>query len=333
MRDVRERPAVDERRLALERLHEVRLDRVLQHDCHRARRLDVLGRDRLALGRLADGDAAEPLPQVGEVARDGDEAHDLARRSDVEAGLARRSVRTSAETGDHVAQVPVVHVHAPAPGDRERIEPGGVPVVEVRVDERGEEVVRGRDRVQVAGEVEVQVFHGHDLRVAASGRASLDPEHRTQRGLAQAQDRLAPEHAETLGQRDRRRRLALARGRRRDRRDVDQLGIGAVGQPIDDREVDLRLVAAVRLDLVVLEPELVRDVEDRPQGRGLRDLEAGGHHGRHRPGRLVTDRCRGQLGHERVGMEALQRERRDQVGRLARSRRARRASRRRWARP
>ncbi len=49
VRDVRERAAVDERRLALERLDEVRLDRVLEDDGHRARRLDVLGRDRLAL--------------------------------------------------------------------------------------------------------------------------------------------------------------------------------------------------------------------------------------------------------------------------------------------
>ena len=36
VRDVRERPAVDERRLTLERLHEVRLDRVLEDDGHRA---------------------------------------------------------------------------------------------------------------------------------------------------------------------------------------------------------------------------------------------------------------------------------------------------------
>ena len=91
VRDVRERAAVDERRLALERLHEVRLDRVLEHDRHCARGLDVLGRHRLALVRLADRDPPEPLAQVGEVARDGDETHDLARGGDVEAGLARRS--------------------------------------------------------------------------------------------------------------------------------------------------------------------------------------------------------------------------------------------------
>ena len=49
VRDVRERPAVHERGLALERLHEVRLDRLLQEDGHRARRLQLLGGDGLAL--------------------------------------------------------------------------------------------------------------------------------------------------------------------------------------------------------------------------------------------------------------------------------------------
>ena len=102
VRDVRERPAVDERGLALERLHEVRLDRVLQDDGHRARRADLLRGDRLAFVGLPDGDAPEPLAQVGEIARDGDEPHDLARRGDVEAGLARCAVRAAAEARDDV---------------------------------------------------------------------------------------------------------------------------------------------------------------------------------------------------------------------------------------
>ena len=51
--DVGERAAVDERGLALERLHEVRLDRVLEEHGHRAGRLQLLGRDRLALPRVA----------------------------------------------------------------------------------------------------------------------------------------------------------------------------------------------------------------------------------------------------------------------------------------
>ena len=44
VRDVGERPAVDERRLALERLDEVRLERVLEQDGHRARGPQLLRR-------------------------------------------------------------------------------------------------------------------------------------------------------------------------------------------------------------------------------------------------------------------------------------------------
>ena len=302
VRDVRERPAVDERRLPLERLHEVRLDRLLEDDRERACRLDVVGGDRLALVGLPDGDAAQSLPEVGEVARDGDEPHDLARRGDVEAGLPGSAVRAATEAGDDVPEVPVVHVEAAAPGDRERVETGRVAVVEMRVDERREQVVGRGDRVQVAGEVQVQVLHRHDLRVAAAGCATLHAEDRAERCLAKAEHRLAAERAEPLRERHRRRRLSLARRRGRDRRDVDQLRVGAVGEPLDDGEIDLRLVAPVRLHLLGQQLELVRHVEDRAQGRALRDLEAGRHHGCHsrqeasgsprlRPARKRACRC------------------------------------------
>ena len=282
MRDVRERAAVHERGLALERLHEVRLDRILEDDGHRARGLDPLGGDRLALVRLADGDAPEALAEVGEIARDGDESHDLARGRDVEPGLARSAVRPPAEARHDVPEVPVVHVHAAAPGDRERVDPRLVPVVQVRVDERREEVVRRRDRVQVAGEVQVEVLHRDDLGVAAAGGAALHAEHRPERRLTQAEHRLPAEGAESLRQGDGCRRLALTRRRRRDRRDVHELRVRPVAEPVDDREIDLRLVAPVRLDLVGLEADVLGDVEDRAKRRGLRDLQAGRHLRLHR---------------------------------------------------
>jgi hypothetical protein len=51
-------------------------------------------------------------------------------------------------------------------------------VVDVVVDQRREQVVRGRDRGEVAGEVQVDVFHRHDLRVTATGGAALHAEDR-----------------------------------------------------------------------------------------------------------------------------------------------------------
>ena len=64
-----------------------------------------------------------------------------------------------------------------------------VAVVDVVVDQRGQQVVGERDRGEVAGEVQVDVLHRHDLRVAAAGRAALHAEHRAQRRLAQADHR------------------------------------------------------------------------------------------------------------------------------------------------
>ena len=241
---------MDEGGLTLERLDEIRLDRLLEHDRERACRAELLRGHRLALVRLADGDLPEPLAQIGEIARHRDHGHDLARRGDVEAGLARIAVRLAAEAGDDVTQRAVVHVQAAPPGDRDRIEAEEVPMHEVRVDQRREQVVRGRDRVQIAGEVEVQVLHRDDLRVAAAGSASLDAEDRPERGLAQAEHGLLAEDAEPLGQRHGGRGLPLPRRCRRDRRDVDQLRVRPVREPIQHREIDLCLVAPVRLDLL-----------------------------------------------------------------------------------
>ena len=147
----------------------------------------------------------------------------------------------------------------------------------MRIDQRSEEVVGGRDRVDVAGEVEVEVLHRHDLGIAASGGAALDPEDRAERRLADREHRLPPEDAEPLDERDGGRRLPLAGRCRRDRGDVDDLPVGAIGETVEDREVDLRLVAAVQLELVGLDARLRGDVGDGAERCGLRDLEARAH--------------------------------------------------------
>ena len=187
--DVRERPRVHEAELPLERLDDVRLDRVLEQHRHRAGRLDLLGRDRVAVRRVADRDRAELPAQIGEVGRERENRHHLARGRDVEARLGRDAVLGAAEAADDVAQLPVGDVDRATPRDRRDL--GLVAVEPVRVDERREQVVRRRDRVHVAGEVEVDVLHRHDLRVAAACGAALDAEHRPERRLAQREDRRA----------------------------------------------------------------------------------------------------------------------------------------------
>ena len=63
VRDVGERAAVNERRIVLERLHEVRLQRLLEQYRHRALRVEIARADRRQVAPVADHDVAEPLLQ------------------------------------------------------------------------------------------------------------------------------------------------------------------------------------------------------------------------------------------------------------------------------
>ena len=214
-------------------------------------------------------------PQIGEVGRERQNRHHLARRRDVEARLGRDAVLGTAEAADDIAQRAVRDIDRAPPGDGADLRL--VPVEPVRVDEGGEQVVRRRDRVHVAREVEVDVLHRHHLGVAAAGGAALDAEDGAERRLAQRQDRATADLPEALRQRHGRRGLALTGGRRRDRRDVDQLRVGLVGEAVEDGEVDLRLEAAVQLELVGLDAHLRSDVGDGAHGSGLSDFETGEH--------------------------------------------------------
>ena len=240
--DVGERPAVDERGLTLHGLHEVRLQRFLEQDGHRAGGADLLRGHRRAVERRADRDCAEARPQVGEITRDGDDRHHLRGRGDVEPRLAWIAVRGAPEPEHDLTERPVVHVETAPPGNRMRIEAELVPVQEMGVDQRREQVVGGADRMDVAGEVEVDLLHRHDLRPPAARAAALDPEDGPERRLAQAEDRPLADRAQRLDKRDRGRRLAFAGLGRRHRRDGHDPAVGPFAQAIDRGQLDLRRI-------------------------------------------------------------------------------------------
>ena len=77
------------------------------------------------------------------------------------------------------AQRAIVHVEDALPRDAALIDAEGVAPVDVIVEQAPKQIVRTRDGVKVAGEVKVDVFHRHDLRVAAAGRAALHAEARS----------------------------------------------------------------------------------------------------------------------------------------------------------
>ena len=148
-----------------------------------------------------------------------------------------------------------------------------VAVEEVVVQHGRAQVVGGGDGVKVAGEVEVDVLHRHDLGVAATGRATLDAEGRAQGGLAQRGDDALADLGQAHGETDVDRGLAFARRGGGDGRTQDQLAVGTIGQAIQDVQVDLGLVLAVEIDVVLGQAQPRRDLDDRLEGSLLSNLD------------------------------------------------------------
>ena len=240
-----------ERRRVLEGLDEIRGERLLEQDGHCAMGVEVARKNRLPIAGVADDDASDALLEVVERGREAEDRHDLGGDDDVEPVLTRKAIAGAAEADGDIAQRPVVHVDDALPGDAPHVDVEDVAVVDVVVDEGREQVVRERDGAEVTGEVQVDVLHRDDLRVAAAGGPALHPEDRAERWLAQADHRVLADGTQAVAEAHARRGLALARGSRADRGDEDELGRRIRGEAVKIGERHLRLVVAVWLDEVV----------------------------------------------------------------------------------
>ncbi len=282
--DVGEGTAVHERGIVLQRLHEVGRERIAEEHGHGAVGLELGGGDRLFLAGVADDDAAEAFLQLVEVLREAEDGHDLGGHGDVEAGLAADAVGHTAHAHDDLAEGAVVHVHDALPHDAVRVDPERVAVREMVVDHRRQQVVRGGDGVKIAGEVEVDVLHRHDLGVTAAGRAALDAEARPEGRLAQTDGGAFADAVERVAEADGRRGLALAGRGRRDGGHQHEAARGLLDLLTVEIQPDLGLVLAVVLKGVRGNVEFRRDLVDGQHLRLVGDIDVGGYgffsHGR-----------------------------------------------------
>ncbi len=264
---------MDERWGALEGLHEVWLDGLLGDHRHGAGHAEVLGGDRGAGLVVAHDDATHTGPQVGQRGAQRQGGHDLRCSGDVEARLAGHAVEAATETDHDVAKGPLVDVHDPAPRDVVHVQAQFVAVEQVGVKHGRAHVVGRGDRMHVAGQVEVEQFHRHDLAVAATCCATFDPEGRAHRRLADGDRGLLADVAEALAKADGGCGLALAERCGSDGRDHHVLGFGAVGHPTDGFQLDLGGTFAVLLEAVGGDAGFGGDVGEGTQGGAAGNFE------------------------------------------------------------
>ena len=275
--DIGERATMDESRAVLERLHEVRLQGFTQQHRHGAIGVQLASAHRLLVAGVAHDDVAETLLEVLQASGQTENGHHFGCNDDVEAILTREAIARAAERNGDVAQGAIIHVHDALPRDATHVDTERVAVVDVVVQQRGQQIVGKRDGVEVAGEMEVDVLHRHYLCHTAASSATLHAEHGAEARLAEADDGLLADLVQCVTEADGRRRLAFAGGRRADGRDEDEFAVRARGQAVDVLQRNLRLVLAVLVQRVARETEPRGDIGDRVHGGSLSNLDIGTH--------------------------------------------------------
>jgi len=269
---------VDEGRRTFERLHEVRHEGVLQEDRRGAVHIQVSDLHRPLLAIERDDDALEALLEVRDPFREAEDRHHLARRRDHELVLPRDPVLRSAEARDDVPQLAVVHVQAPREEDSRGIDVQLVPVEDVRVQDCGDQIVRGANRVDVPCEMEVDLLHREDLGSTATGGASLRAEYGSEGGLADRHNALLPQSIQGLAKSDRREGLPLSIPCGRRACDEDEFPLAGLPSPVHGGEADFRDGFTLQDEVVLAESDVRGDIEDWAHLGPLSDLDVRDHY-------------------------------------------------------
>ena len=117
--------------------------------------------------------------------------------------------------------------------------------------------------MEIAGEMQVDVFHGHNLRIAAARRTTLHAKARPKRWFTQRHDGAFADLVQAVTQSHRRRRLAFAGRCRVDRRHQNELAILLGGQTINVFQFHLGLGVAIGNEISRRNTQLRPNLHDR----------------------------------------------------------------------
>ena len=285
--DVGEGAGVDEHRLVLHGVADGGVDGVAHPGGHGAGHLQILGGDRLAAAAVGHDDLADALPQVLQIPGHGEDGHQLGAHGDAELGLHEVAVLGAADADDDVAQALGAEVQHPA-----HLHPLGVDVqaleaplgqllvvvvafvLHAGVEGHHGQVVGVHDVVDVAGEAQGELCHGHQQGVAAAGGGAFDVHGGAAGGLAQAAAHVLAQLAQAFDQAQRGGGLTFAKGSGGDGGDFDELAVRLVLQAVHDLDEIQLGSLAVGDDLLRQQAQLLPEVFHGGQGllRLLGDL-------------------------------------------------------------
>ena len=173
MRDIRKRTAMDEYRRFFQSLNQIWFQRFLHHQRDRAFDLEIADRDRLIVIGIGNDRPADAFFKVLQVFGQTHDRHDLRCHGDDESIFAFYAVCFLILSDRYAAQRPIVHIQTALPDDLRRINVQFIPLIDVIIQHRADQIVCRGDRMHIAGKMQVDFLHRHHLGISAAGRAAL----------------------------------------------------------------------------------------------------------------------------------------------------------------
>ena len=116
--------------------------------------------------------------------------HHFGGDHNVKTALTWIAVCRAAQCHGNLPQRAIIHVKHALPGHSAHINAQRVAMMNMVVEQRGQQIVRERNGAEIAGEMQVDVLHRDDLRIATARRTALHTKHRAKAGFAKAHNRL-----------------------------------------------------------------------------------------------------------------------------------------------
>ena len=273
MGNVGEGAAMDKGRGMLQGLHQIGLQGILQQGSHGALSVEIPGGDGLAVPGVGHHQTGKACLQVVDIRSQTQNSHHFGGHGDIIAILSGDAVDLAPQTVHHIAQLPVVHIHAPPPGDLPGVDVQGVALIDMVVQHGSQQVVGCADGVEIAGKVEVDILHGNHLCVAAAGCTALDAKDGAEGRLPKGYQHILADAAHTVCQTHCCGGLALTGRGGVDGGDQHQLAVGGGCLVLQDIVVHLGLVLAVLLQILLVHPGGFGHLGDGQHLGFLRDFD------------------------------------------------------------
>ena len=200
MGNIGKRAAMHQTGSMLQSLHQVRAQGLPQQGCHGAFGLQITGKNRSTLHRIADENTSQPLPQVLQVFGQAQNSHHFAGHADLEPIQTGGAIGLAAQADFNFSQRAVIHIHAAAEHNALGIQLQGIALMNVVIDEGRKEVIGRRNGMNIPGKVQINLLHGEHLCIAPAGSAALQAEYRAKRGFPQCDNGPFPQAAHGLCQ-------------------------------------------------------------------------------------------------------------------------------------